>query len=249
MKNHQCYKFLAVTIFATLLAACGGGSSDESAVTDPAPAASTPASSSSVGGSTTLVTTTCTPAPELPSKYSRVFKGCDSAGVAQYYELDECVRDNTTGLIWQGQTPAGTGLRANDQRKTNYDSIKTLQKKTDSGFVVPTLAEVNDISNSIGFKNAINFSNLCGANTWRLPTRVELNGLAKFDELPRIDNTMFVNMPVQYLLFWTSTSSSSPYFPANSAAIQVYFGEGNVPGELIYSDYSRNTLSLVRLVH
>ena len=248
MKNHQRYKFLAVTIFATLLAACGGGSSDEAAVPDPASAA-TPASSSSAGGTTTLVTTTCIPAPELPSKYSRVFKGCDSAGVAQYYELDECVRDNTTGLIWQGQTPAGTGLRANDQRKTNYDSIKTLQKKTASGFVVPTLAEVNDISNSIGFKNAINSANLCGSNSWRLPTRLELNGLAKFDEIPRIDSTMFVNMPAQYFAFWTSADSRSPYFPANSAAIGVDFGDGYLPSELLYTEYFRTSHLLVRLVH
>ncbi|MBK9340643.1 MAG: hypothetical protein IPN04_08580 [Rhodoferax sp.] len=122
MKHHQNFILITATTLA-LLASCGGGSDTQATINDPANAA-TPA-----GGTTTLVTTTCAPAPELPSKYSRVFKGCDSAGVAQYYELNECVRDNSTGLIWQGQTPAGTGLRANDQRKTNYDSIKTLQKR------------------------------------------------------------------------------------------------------------------------
>ena len=66
--------------------------------------------------------TACTAAAIGSTGYSLVFKGCSAANVAEYYDKTECVRDNASGLIWQGQTPAGTGLRANDQRKTNYDS-------------------------------------------------------------------------------------------------------------------------------
>ena len=75
MKHHQNFILITATTLA-LLASCGGGSDTQATINDPANAA-TPA-----GGTTTLVTTTCAPAPELPSKYSRVFKGCDSAGVA-----------------------------------------------------------------------------------------------------------------------------------------------------------------------
>ena len=37
------------------------------------------------------------------------------------YDKTECVRDYSTGLVWQGQTPKGTGLRANNHYKTNFD--------------------------------------------------------------------------------------------------------------------------------
>lgn len=214
MKHHQYYILIATTLLA-LLTACGGGSDTQATINDPATAA-TPA-----GGTTTLVTTTCTPAPELQSRYSRVFKGCDSAGVALYYDLTECVRDNTTGLIWQGQTPAGSGLRANDQNKTNYDSTKALQKWNGSSYVAPTQAEIDASTNSIGFKNAVNATNLCGSSAWRMPTKDELLGIVKTSEYPTIDNAWFPN--TVYAGNWTS----SP-FAAGDASVAWYisFGSG-----------------------
>lgn len=77
--------------------------------------------------------------------------------------------------------------------------------------------------------------------TTQAADEVELNGLAKFDEIPRIDSTMFVNMPAQYFAFRTSADSRSPYFPANSAAIGVDFGDGYLPSELLYTEYFRTS--------
>ena len=153
------------------------------------------------GGATPAPTpppTPCTAAPIGSTGYSLVFKGCDANNVATYYDKTECVRDNATGLIWQGQTPAGTGLRANDQYKTNFDSTTELQKwngDTPPTYRAPTQAEVDAITNSIGFKNAVNASNLCGSAAWRLPTVDELLGIVKTSEYPRIDNAWFPNTP------------------------------------------------------
>jgi Protein of unknown function (DUF1566) len=141
--------------------------------------------------------------------YSLVFKGCSAANVAEYYDKTECVRDNATGLIWQGQTPAGTGLRANDQFKSNYDSTIALQKN-DPRFLpiysAPTQAEIDDGTNSIGFKKAVNASNLCGSGSWRLPTRDELIGLAPAPSYA-LDLAWFSNIS-EYEFYWSSSSVS-----------------------------------------
>ena len=192
--------------------------------------------------------------PAYPTTgYSQVFKGCDANYVATYYAKDECVRDNATGLIWQGQTPAGTGLRANDQYKTNYDSTTALQKwkgtwsglngslDTTLDFVAPTSAEVNATTNSIGYKNAVNATNLCGSGAWRLPTKDELLGIVKITEYPTIDNTWFPNT-VDWI-YWTS----SPYVGYAYRVWVVLFDQGLAYDG--YRDYNDgNGGSLVRLV-
>ncbi|MBK7026834.1 MAG: DUF1566 domain-containing protein [Polaromonas sp.] len=127
--------------------------------------------------------------------------------MAQYYDLTECVRDNTTGLIWQGQTNTGGELRNRGRVLNNYDSTSGNQNYN-SG--VPTSVsdfQINDLTNSIGFKNAVNATNLCGSNAWRLPTIDELLGLVKSTELPKIDNAAFPN--TQGYFYATSTPSTT----------------------------------------
>jgi Protein of unknown function (DUF1566) len=184
------------------------------------------------------ICTSAPPAPPVTPKeckadaigstgYSLVFKGCDANNVAEYYDKTECVRDNATGLIWQGQTPAGTGLRANDQYKTNFDSTSLLQvslyeySPTVGGyFREPTQDEINASNNSIGFKNAVNATSLCGSSAWRMPTLVELSGLVRQEEAPKINNVWFPNTP-QEGFYWSSTSSVLDHF-----ADAVYFYVG-----------------------
>ena len=87
----------------SMLLACSGGDSESTADatsgTASAPSATDPAAPAPAA---------CTAAPIGATGYSLVFKGCDAANVATYYDKSECVRDNATGLIWQGQTPAGS---------------------------------------------------------------------------------------------------------------------------------------------
>lgn len=173
----------------------------------------------------------CTAAPTGSTGYSLVFKGCSAANVAEYHAKDECVKDNATGLIWQGQTAAGTGLRANDQNKTNFDSTSALQNYNGTGFVAPTQAEVDASTNSVGFKTAVNATNLCGSGAWRLPTKDELLGIVKTIETPTIDNIWFPNTPL-YSAYWTS----SPYPELAFYAWGVDFGEGGIA----YNGYRDN---------
>jgi Protein of unknown function (DUF1566)/Repeat of unknown function (DUF5648) len=152
----------------------------------------------------------CTPAAEGTTGYGLVFKGCDAFNLATYYDKTECIKDYASGLIWQGQTAPGTGLRDNYFPRTNYDSTTALQKPVSLGsnvYIAPTQSEVDAISNSVGFKNAINASNLCGSVSWRLPTKNELIGIYKASEYPTIDNFWFPNTDANP--YWTSTPSST----------------------------------------
>ncbi|HOZ66072.1 MAG TPA: DUF1566 domain-containing protein [Burkholderiaceae bacterium] len=145
--------------------------------------------------------------------YSLVFKGCDANNNATYYDKTECVRDNSTGLIWQGQTGPGTGLRANDNYLTNFDGTSGNQKLSGGILSSVTQADIDSPSNSIGFKNAINSSNLCGYSDWRLPDTNELLWLIKTNNTPQIDNTWFPNVPnVDNNHYWTSTASTQSYW-------------------------------------
>ena len=186
----------------------------------------------------------CTAAPIDAAGYSLVFKGCSVANVAEYYEKTECVRDNASGLIWQGQTPAGTGLRANNQYKTNYDSTTTPQKySTMTGtYVIPTQTEVLATTNSIGFNNAVNDTYLCGSDAWRLPTFAELSGIRKQSETPKIDNLWFPNTS-SIDFYWTSSPDTLNGF---GYAKGVGFGNGSSYSALRSGLGSNPSVRLVR---
>lgn len=204
---------IAITL-AALLTACSGGGGNTTAPSDSTTGGTDGGTTTTTtdGTTTTLVTTTCTPSPALPSQYSRVFKGCDSAGVAQYYDLTECVRDNTTGLIWQGQTNTGSDLRYRGRVLNNYDSTSGNQNYNSGMPTSVSDIQINDLNNSVGFKNAVNATNLCGSNAWRLPTIDELMGLVKSTESPKIDNAAFPN--TQGYFYASSTPSTTAAYLA-----------------------------------
>ncbi|HMS26129.1 MAG TPA: DUF1566 domain-containing protein [Burkholderiaceae bacterium] len=179
---------------------------------------------------------TCTPAPIGTTGYSLVFKACDANNIATYYDKTECVRDNSTGLIWQGQTAAGTGtLRDNDKRYTNFDSITSLQKWDGMTWVAPSQDDLDASTNSIGFKNAINTSTLCGGSDWRVPALNELSCLVVGDSPPYIDLVWFPNTLVDKQPYWTSTSAEEnapraymPFVMLNDPyAYYIYLGYGS----------------------
>jgi Protein of unknown function (DUF1566) len=190
----------------------------------------------------------CTAVPLTSTGYSLVFKGCSLANVAEYYDKTECVRDNVTGLIWQGQTAEGTGLRANDRFYTNFDSTAELQKwyETSLGggyYGAPTQVMVDDMTNTIGFKNAVNATNLCGSGVWRLPTKDELMSIVKTSENPKIDKNWFLNAPKYTAPYWTSTPYVDPTNNYDSwYAWTVEFSDGFAFGS------PRNTRSSGKLI-
>ena len=162
--------------------------------------------------------------------------------MAQYYDLTECVRDNTTGLIWQGQTNTGGELRNRGRVLNNYDSTSGNQNYN-SG--VPTSVsdiQINDLNNSVGFKNAVNATNLCGSNAWRLPTIDELMGLVKSTESPKIDNAAFPNTQGYFY------ASSTPSTTAAYLAWVVNFNTGT-SSQNYRNNGGGGYGALVRLVH
>ena len=202
---------VATTLF---LFACGGGSgtpvetvADPVVTATPTPAPTPTATPTPAPTPPTPTPTACTAAPIGSTGYSLVFKGCDASNVATYYDKTECVRDNATGLIWEGKTISG--LRDLTSNFTNFTSTSLNQKVTISGsYEPPTQAEIDASTNSVGYTRAVNASNLCGSNAWRLPIKNELLGLVTVPSTPNsptIDLTWFPNTDVND--YWASSLS------------------------------------------
>ena len=87
--------------------------------------------------------------------------------------LDTCVRDDVTGLIWEGKEASGTRAGSN-----TYTHLGNGQADDTSGYVA-----------------AVNSASLCGFSDWRLPTRQELLNIVDYGTatLPRINPTWFPN--------------------------------------------------------
>lgn len=248
MRTSQHITAVAIAALITsLLAACGGGSDapvEANLTPAPAPAPTptpTPAPTPVAAAPTPTPTPTpvaCTAAPIVATEsYSLVFKGCDANNVATYYDKTECVRENGTGRLWQGQTAAGTGLRANDRVFTNLDSTTGTQNYNNNSPIAATQTQIDASTNTIGFKNAVNAAGLCDKNGWRLPTRAELVGIVDASRAsPAINVTWFPN--TANAVYWTST----PYTPVAPATASPWLANaldfdfaGNNSSQ--YSDY------------
>ena len=136
-----------------------------------------------------------------------------------FYDKTECVKDNSTGLIWEGKTASPATSRLGTSTYTNYDGDGLGQK---SGGANATQAEIDASTNSIGYKNSVNTSALCGYTDWRLPTHAELRGILASSGSPMIDTTWFPN--TQAWFYWTS----SPFVGICYDACYVSFSNGYV---------------------
>ena len=146
------------------------------------------------------------------------------------YATTECVKDNFTGLVWEGKTSSGSRLGAT--KYTNYDSTTSAQKWTGSIFVNPTQAEIDAGTNSIGYQTSVNTSTLCGFTNWRMPTYAELQGIVDLTQVgyPKID------------LSWFPNTRSDWYY--SSTPVEGY--AGNVWTRTFINDYTANDSSFTR---
>lgn len=149
------------------------------------------------------------------------------------YPITDCVQDNVTGLMWEGKPT--TGMRANTLTYSNYDSTNSPQYYNGSAFVNPTLAQVNAVTNSVGYVNSLNTAMLCGFNDWRIPTVNELHGLVDYGRGdPIFANNLLIDtnwLPnTVNTWYWTSNR----YVGSSYNAWAVSFYEGQVDGTVPY---------------
>jgi hypothetical protein len=118
------------------------------------------------------------------------------------YTRSECVKDEVTGLIWEGKTSAG--LRAGDNTYSNYDDVTKSQR---SDGTPPTQAQVAAGTNTVGYANAVNASALCGFTDWRVPTVHELRGIFDYG-LDGSATAWFPNSQSGFAVYWTSSGDA-----------------------------------------
>jgi Protein of unknown function (DUF1566) len=149
------------------------------------------------------------------------------------YALTECVKDNITGLVWEGKPTTGT--RAADNTYTNYNKLGAL---IDAGILYNvTQSSIDASTNVVGYINFVNSVTLCGYTDWRLPTAEELHLLVNYGRAfpsSAIDATWFPNTVSN------SYISSSPYVNDDLGAWHVDFFASGVSGtHRTYSHYAR----------
>ena len=150
-------------------------------------------------GNGTRTVTSNTATLTVSVRYSQLV---NNSGVL--FAKTECVKDNSTGLIWEGKTASGT--RAGSNTYTNYDGTGVGQKRLPqyNQFTNATQAEIDATTNTIGYISTVNAgSGVCGYTDWRRPTYQELKGILASSGSPKIDITWFPNTQANY--YWSST--------------------------------------------
>ena len=164
-------------------------------------------------------TVTSSKATLIVSRFSLVA----NASVGGTYDLTECVKDNSTGLIWEGKPTSGE--RSTDNTYSNYDNTPGRQTPDNTH---PSDEQINASTNSIGYRNAVNASSLCGFTNWRLPTVAELKGISlgikQAADAPSIDTKWFPNTQLGSVnAYW----SSDPYIFDTKYVQNFEFRTGN----------------------
>lgn len=119
------------------------------------------------------------------------------------YASTECIKDNLTGLYWEGKPTSG--VRAYTNTYSNAGDSST--------------------GDASSYVTTVNAAALCGFSDWRLPTRDELQGLVDYalvNPSATLDTTWFPNTMVGW--YWSAT----PYLGSGAKAWYVSFANGFV---------------------
>ncbi|MCX8521122.1 MAG: DUF1566 domain-containing protein, partial [Rhodoferax sp.] len=141
------------------------------------------------------------------------------------YALTECVKDLKTGLVWEGKPETGDRAASNVSY-TNYDSTTVPQRWTGVAYALVTEAEMNAVTNTIGYAIFVNNSALCGYTDWRLPTNDEF--LRSVDKPPGSDSIIDLESNPNLLLGNVGylTRTVAPINPKQTLAFNYLQGIG-----------------------
>ncbi len=149
-----------------------------------------------------------------------------------------CVKDNVTGLIWERKNSTTGDLHNSSITYTNYDSTVAAQLPTGG---LPTQANIDAATNSVGFKNAVNAAGLCGSTDWRIPAPLELQSYVNYGSASSI------NSPESFGLDNSSSTQGAGYISSSpstaNAADHWVFRTG---GDALANRATPSSLRLVR---
>ena len=133
------------------------------------------------------------------TRYSLV---ADASG--GFYDKTECVKDNKTGLIWEGKTASPSTSRLGTSTYSNYDGTGVGQKADGSN---ASASEISAASNSMGYRQSVNDSSLCGFTDWEMPSKEQLLGIVDAAYYPKINPTWFPH--TRQGTYWSSSPNVS----------------------------------------
>lgn len=124
-----------------------------------------------------------------------------------------CVRDNVSGLVWEIKTNDPTHIQHREHTFTWYNPDDTSNGGAPGVEDGGECARKNSKCDTHSYIQALNDLGVCGANDWRLPTRMELQSIADISVQypgPTFDTNFFPNTLSGWgHEYWTSTPSSS----------------------------------------
>ncbi|SJM92905.1 DUF1566 domain-containing protein [Crenothrix polyspora] len=145
-----------------------------------------------------------------------------------------CVKDNVTGLMWEGKTNDGR-LHDMDWTYSWYEP----NNKINGGFAGIQnggLCSTKKDCDTYAYVKAVNKAGWCGHKDWRMPTVEELSSLTSFNrEEPALDITYFPETNID--IFWSSTPYFVSFFSFNNYAWYVNFFRGHENYQINAYDY------------
>jgi hypothetical protein len=147
-----------------------------------------------------------------------------------------CVKDNVTGLLWEGKTADGS-LHDMNWTYSWYNPVKT----TNGGTVgTPNNGKCASLTgcDTYAYVRAVNAAGWCGQKAWRMPTVEELTSLTSFRRFaPALETAYFPDANISGV--WSST----PYAFSGFVAWYVDFSIGRAD---IYTEFYAKQVRLVR---
>ena len=179
-------------------------------------------------------------APVTGQVYQKIFADGSTLGDADNWS---CIKDKTTGLVWERKQPEGMSSYTLRQSNSTYTWFSG-----DVGFAGNAPGDMGQTDSCGGvlascdaesYVVAINDIGLCGKNDWRLPNKEEL--LSIVDRVNGINTSYFDN--VATASYWTANSEAQETLQPNAWVVD--FEVGGVAVNSL-SKTSSNAIRLVR---